>query len=216
MFERLSNLFKRTAKAGGKDNMPETQVPATPPAASGGEFAKFKDEILAALGGALKPITDEIAALKGAASSPKPAAPVHQEALTADQVGKIVADQLKAGKTEAAAEATRAAFITEKMKDLPSIYQRALGSDPTKWAAEEQALRTQARTDHGLLGGTTPTVAGTPPLGGVSPSAPVDLSKISGTDAIRLGLQNSVPARAPQAAPPATAGATTVAVPAAK
>lgn len=154
-----------------------------------------------------KVIADTLAALPPAPAA-KPAAVAAGAAgatdaapkgLTADDVAKIVGDQLKAYQTTAAADAARRSYQADKLKDLPEVYRNQLGTDPAKFAAEEQSIRDAFKADFKAAGGTVPNVGGSAAAGGaggagtVKPGEMVDLSKLTPTQLIAQGLAASKP-----------------------
>jgi hypothetical protein len=101
------------------------------------------------------------------------------EALTADGVARIVAEQLSAATKTHESKAARDAYLADKLKDLPGAYRKQLGDDPTKWATEEQSIREQFKADLTKAGvkpadlGNASAEGGTPPA-----KTPVDRSKM--------------------------------------
>ena len=96
-------------------------------------------------------------------------------ALTANDVAKIVGEQLKGFTSQQQQTAARDAYLAQKLADLPAAYKAQLGSDPSKWAAEEQAIRDSFKDDLGKLGLKVPDVTGSPTAapGAQAPSARV-------------------------------------------
>lgn len=127
--------------------------------------------------------------------------------LTAQDVAQIVADSIKASQTSTEAANSRKVFVADKLKDLPAAYQNQLGADPAKWAAEEQAIRTQYQADFKVSGGKAPEVNGNAgQAGATTPAATVDYSKLTPTQLIAQGLAASTP-QGPRAAGVSTATA---------
>ncbi len=148
-----------------------------------------------AIADAMKPVTDSLAALTSNqkviadtmaadakakaeparqtdAAKAKPAdgkEPASPAPLTAEQVSKLVNDGvaavLKQRDEAAQSSAQRDAFVGEKLKGLPAVYQAKLGSDPAKWAAEEQSIRDQFKADLTAAGAKLPDVGGGDPGG---------------------------------------------------
>jgi hypothetical protein len=89
--------------------------------------------------------------------------------LTADDVLKLTTDRidaaLKARDDAAKAAAPRESYIADKLKNLPPEFSSKLGSDPTKWAAEEQQLRDQFKAAAVAAGFTAKDVGGGNPGG---------------------------------------------------
>lgn len=103
-----------------------------------------------------------------------PAAP-----LTAEAVAKLAADAVTAAmdaRDKAAKSSTeRDAFIADKLKGIPAIYAAKLGSDPAKWAAEEQAIRETFKADLAKVPGVTvKDVGGGEPGGSTSTTQTAD------------------------------------------
>jgi hypothetical protein len=184
MLERLTNLFHKLPKTGGgKDHMGDTTPTANPPAASGGiDLKTFTDM----LGAAVKPLAEAIAEIK-AATAKTPSAPGQDRPLTAADVQKLLADALKAHSATTEQTTAREKFLGEKLADLPAAYRGQLGTDPAKWAGEEQAIRTQYQADFKAAGGKTPDVAGGA-AGGEKVASAVDTSKLSGFELLNIGL----------------------------
>lgn len=94
----------------------------------------------------------------------KPEAGKEATALTPEAVRKMVADTmaqtLKARDDAAQSSAARDTYLADKMKGVPAAYQSKLGSDPTKWAAEEQAIRDGLKADLAAMGATVKDVSG--------------------------------------------------------
>jgi hypothetical protein len=204
------NPFKR--RAGGKEaNMAEAGT--TPPAGGAIDY----DKLGAAIAGALAtPIQTAVTAAVAEANKPvaealtklqpqQPAATQQGQGqggagggdkakpLTEQDVARIVGDQLKSFQQTTQQGQARERYQAEKLKDLPVAYRNQLGSDPAKWAQEEQQIREQFKTDFKGLGGTTPNVGGDNP-GGTKPAATAaDVSKMSAVDKIELGLRGSKP-----------------------
>ncbi len=82
----------------------------------------------------------------------------------------------------------REKFLGEKLKDLPPAYRALLGSDESKWAAEEQQIRSQYQADFKVSGQKVPDVSGKQPGDAAAPSKVVDTSKLSPTQLIEAGL----------------------------
>lgn len=105
--------------------------------------------------------------------------------LTAEDMVKVL-DQRDAARASSAA---RESFIAEKMKDLPAAYRTQLGADSTKWAAEEQSIRTAFQADFKAAGGKVEDLSGQN-KGGAAPAVKPDLSKMTPSQMVRLGLKN--------------------------
>lgn len=105
---------------------------------------------------------DADAAAKAAGTATKKDEP--PKTLTAEEITKLATDSIAKALADrdAAAKSTAArdAFLAEKMKDVPAPYQAKLGTDPAKWAAEEQQIREGLKTDLKGLGFTPKDVAG--------------------------------------------------------
>lgn len=76
--------------------------------------------------------------------------------LTAEDVARLTSEAIAKTLTErdAAAKSTAArdAFIADKLKNVPAAYHAKLGSDPAKWAAEEQVIRDGLKADLTAMG----------------------------------------------------------------
>lgn len=145
-----------------------------------------------AMNESLATIGTQLAELKKAPETKKEETPTFEKMKT-DLLSEVK-NLLTSQKQTESQEKARSAFIAEKMKDLRPAYQNQLGSDPTKWAAEEQAIRAQFKEDFKGLGGKVEDKGGGGG-GGEAPATKVDLSKMSPTQLITLGL-NEKPAEA--------------------
>lgn len=151
----------------------------------------------AAVAEAVKPLNERIEKLQ----APAPAAETKTAAgkenapkpLSLEDITKLLDE--RDGRNRSAQQ--REQFQQSKLADLPAAYRHQLGTDPAKWAAEEQTIRAQYREDLAKAGVKAANVGGTSP-GGAKPAdaPPADLSKMNGTQKILLGLKNSHPARA--------------------
>lgn len=233
MFEKLSNLFRRPATAGGKDPMagettatPGIDTKALGEAIAASLTASLGPALATAIGEANKPLVEQLGKLQppaaaagnaaantaggntaggntaGAGATGGKPAPV-----TAEDVAKIVAEQLKGFQQTSQQTAQREAYLGSKLKDLPAAYRNQLGPDPAKWAAEEQAIRDQFKADLAAAGVKPADVGGDQP-GGQKPGQAVDLSKLSPVQKVMAGLAASTPQGARGNATPATAVAT--------
>jgi hypothetical protein len=187
--------------------MPEKeQATATPPAATGGFDSKaFGAELLGSfkshLAEVVKPLQEEINTLKGGGKA-KPAE-AEVKPLSADDVVRL----LDARDSKLSALAARQEFISKKMSKLPAAYQAKLGNDPAKWPVEEQVIREEFRADLKSMGVKVPDLGGEGTEETVlSPAAAVDLSKMTASQKIGIGLSKSRPARGPSLATTAKAG----------
>lgn len=128
-------------------------------------------------------------------------------AATAETVNKAVSDTLAAQQAGQAKSAARAAYIAEKMKDVPAELLGTLSDDPAKFAADEQAIRGRLESIKTALGVKTPDVGGS--AGGQAASAQPDLTKLSGTAliamAVKAGTTAGQPVQAAKAVEPAKA-----------
>jgi hypothetical protein len=174
---------------------------ATPPAANGGIDLKALNEAIAsALAAALpaaiaeanKPIHEAIGKLAPAA--PAAAKADADKPLTAESISKLVRDAMAGERQTADQAAARRDFAAQQLKDLPPVYHGQLGNDPTKWKQEADAARAAYRTDLESRGFKVPDVGGNPPANGTTPAkAPVDMSKMSPTALIEMGLKQAGP-----------------------
>jgi len=115
------------------------------------------------LGKNLKIVADTVAALPPAAATEKGKGKDAEGAggakfLTAEDLAKAL-DSREAARN---GSAKRDAFLATKLKDLPVAYRNLLGSDESKWATEEQTIRTQFQGDLKGMGLTAPAVGGAP------------------------------------------------------
>lgn len=190
----VQSIFKRPAKAGGKEaNMADNTT--TPPAggtASGGLSKEDVQAIVAeAVAERLKPVAETLTALsenqkviadtlaklppagegaggakKKDAEEPKPP--------TADEIKKLVADGIAAAaaaqQQTAEQKAAKAAFLEQHLAKLPEAYKRQLGDDPKSWAAEATSIQKQFETDFKAGGGKTTDVGGAGRDGGTAAS----------------------------------------------
>ena len=201
----MKNLIRRMLKGrlrtGGKAIMAK-QVEATPPALDEAAITKLvTDSVASALATALptaiasatKPLTDAIAALPKPAEE-KPDAAKKDEPLTLDAIGKLIDTRLNATQQQQAVKGQRDAFIADKLKDLPAVYAKQLGDDPTKWAAEEQNIRNGFKADYEAKGFKLPAVGSPSADGGITADKkPVDLSKMTPMQLAVQGLNESKP-----------------------
>ncbi|QOV90897.1 hypothetical protein [Humisphaera borealis] len=178
---------------------------ANQPPAGGIDAKALQDAITASvtssLTAALKPLQDQMLALQQQAQAkPAPAptaagkADAGEKPLTAAEVQKLLADGLAAHSQQSQQSAAREQYLGSKLKDLPEAYRKQLGNDPTKWPAEEQAIRSAYQADFKVAGGTV-TDKGGVDAGGKKPGDTIDVTKLSATESIALGLKSSAPAR---------------------
>jgi hypothetical protein len=197
----IRRIFKGRSNTGGKAIMAK-EVEATPPALDQAAITKLVSDTVAAslaktlpdaIASATKPLTDALAAL------PKPAeakadASKKDEPLTLDAIGKLIDSRLSATQQQQSTKAQRDKYIAEKLKDLPAAYARQLGDDPAKWAAEEQAIRGDFKTDYESKGFKLPPVGDPKSDGGTTPDKkPLDLSKMTPMQLAVQGLSESKP-----------------------
>jgi hypothetical protein len=162
-----------------------------------------------AIGEANKPLLERLDKLATPATQAAAAADPGAKAkpLSADDITKIVSDQLKTFQQGQQTQAAREGYLASKMNDLPAAYRNQMPNtaDAAELARAEQQIRQQFQADFKAAGGTTQTVAGNPPAGAAKPGAAVDTSKLSSVDKIALGLKQdgAVPLRPGQAAPAA-------------
>jgi hypothetical protein len=121
-----------------------------------------------------------------------------QQPLTAADVERLVTtnvtNAMKTLTTQMQQSAQREAFIGQHLSKLPTAYRAQLGNDPTKWETEARAIQQQYETDFKGAGGQTENKGGATNDGGqTAAAAKPDLSKMSATDKISLGLK-SLPA----------------------
>ena len=196
----LKSLFKifggrraGAAAPGGKDPMAEASS-ASPPAQSGGlglGDEALKAIIAKAVAEAVGPLAATLAEVQKAQQAAQDAA---GKAIKAEDVSKVVQEQIAAQNASNAAGEAKRAFVAEKLKDLPAAYQAKLGDEPKDWAAQEQAIREEFRKDFAAAGGKAPAVdGGAGTAGAAKPGATIDLSKLSGQQLIEVGLKDSKP-----------------------
>lgn len=220
MFDKLSNLFRRPATAGGKDPMagettatPGIDTKALGEAIAASLTASLGPALATAIGEANKPLVEQLGKLQPPAAAAGNAAGGNAAGagatggkptpVTAEDVAKIVAEQLKGFQQTSQQTAQREAYLGSKLKDLPAAYRNQLGPDPAKWAAEEQAIRDQFKADLAAAGVKPADVGGDQP-GGQKPGQAVDLSKLSPVQKVMAGLAASTPQGARGNATPAT------------
>lgn len=176
--------------------------------------------VVTALAESQKGVVETIAKLAPAAQ-PQPAAQpaaaaADNKPLTRAELVSLLNERETQSRQASQLADQRQRYVAEKLKDLPPGYDRLLGNDPSKWAAEEQAARGQYRDFLKAQGITVPDVNGNPPAsaapgGTTTPAAAsqIDLSKASPVQAIEMGLRTAKPAQAGGVAP--AAGVTTTA-----
>ena len=191
--------------------MPETTSPpvATPPVISGGltesQIAKIaSDAVTTAIAAAMKPITDQLGTLaQGQAALTE----AQKTAITADAIGKTVADAIEARSVANAATQAKADFVAANLKGVPQIYANQLGTDQSKWVDEAKTIRGQYQkdlTDQGIK--ASPISSDLPGAAAVGvgvnkPGDLVDMSKMSALQLIEQGVKQTgtpVPASAEQ------------------
>jgi hypothetical protein len=134
---------------------------------------------------------------QAAAAKPAPAATA--AGVTANQGGESIAqvmerlNKLEADNAELRqrlgsrqVEDVKAAYVREKMADVPKAYLSGLGDDPAKFADAEQVIRKQVKADLAAAGLKVPNLGGS--SGGQSVLAAMDLSKLSPAASIAAGL----------------------------
>jgi hypothetical protein len=197
MFKGLSNLFRKGKK------MPEQTAAATPPNSGGIDAKALADAISAGIAEQLKPLAAKLDQLTSPAPAPAAAAAVAPAAtaaaaaekpLTLADIAKALNDRDQANAQRAALATSKQTFLDSKMKDLPGAYRAKLGDDPSKWTAEEQAIRSEFRADFKIAGGQATQVGGDV-SDGSSPETAVDTSKMTAIQKIELGLRLSKPSR---------------------
>jgi hypothetical protein len=177
-------------QAGGKDPMPE----ATPPAAGGtpdvaaltASVTKLT-ELVSGLASAQADITKTLGAITESIKKPEAGADTGKKdkgeqtpAVTLEQIGQLIDQKLGATQKASESKAARDAYLAEKLKDVPAAYRAQLGSDPTKWASEEQAIREQFKADLKAQGVEPKTLGNASADGGVTPEKrTIDRSKMS-------------------------------------
>jgi hypothetical protein len=201
MFKGALNLFRRSPHTGGrKANVAETTTTATPPANSGGiDQAALAKAIADGIAEQLKPITEQLGKLTAPAApatqaAPAAAATTADKPLTLADFQKLLDDRDKQNQSRQQLESSKGKFVADKLKDLPPVYQGLLGNDPSKWAAEEQDIRTRFKADFKAAGGTVEQV-GADGSAGAAPGGAIDLSKMTALEKMALGLKQSSPAR---------------------
>lgn len=207
----LQTLFKRSAKAGGKDSAMaknnsaasasdvEVDVEAIVARAMESALAKMADANTKLVEGL---VTKFIPAASPAATEKKDEGkPLTREELLGD-VKKLIAESLGQHQQTTQTQQLRERYLGEKLKDLPAAYRNQLGSDPAKWTAEEQAIRDAYKADFKIAGGTVADVGGSAGAGNSSaakkPGEGVDMSKMTPTQLMELGMKNSRPVTTPQ------------------
>ena len=156
--------------------------------------------VATAVAEANKPILDQIGKLQSPAPAPAAAA------ASKDGTPKpITMEDIKAlldGRDKSAAKsATRDGYAKDKLGDLPAAYRNQLPDTDDMGALDKaaQTIREGYREDLKAKGFTVADVGGNAPANGVPPAkGPVDMSKMSPTQLIEMGLK--------QAGPPARIG----------
>jgi len=146
----------------------------------------------------LKELPPAAAAKPGEKKDEAPAVP------TIEQINKMLDDRENARKTSDFASAERQKFIDGKLKDLPELYRKQLGTDPAKWSDEEKALRESFKADFKAAGGSVDNVGGNP--GGANPVKPgetLDLSKLSEGQLREMAIKALPPVQRAVTPPPA-------------
>ena len=200
MFEGFSNFYTRPPGSGGGKE-PMADAPPAAPIDMKALGEAIATSVKSAVDAAVKPLADNQQALASALAKLPAATPAAEKdkpadagkPLTAEDVGKIVGEQLKGFQQQQSQSAERTRFQQDKLKDLPEVYRNQLGNDPAKWAAEEQAIRDRYKADFKAAGGKVEDVGGEQP-GGQAPAASLDLSKNSPVQNIALGLRDAKPA----------------------
>jgi hypothetical protein len=146
--------------------------------------------VASAVAEAMKPFSEQIAKFQTAAP-PAPTATGKKGELTIDDVSRAIGDALQSHNRTQSVLQTVASYASEKLKDLPPIYQKMLPStdDVQKLVAAEQTIRAQFLADMKALG-IEPKAVGAQGVGGAAKPAagPVDLSKMSADQLITQGL----------------------------
>jgi hypothetical protein len=192
-FEALLKFLKRSPEGDGK------AIPMAESNQAGGAITAIDPKALAdaiaqGVAAQLKPLTEQIAKLTEAKpETPVKEAPAKDAPLTLESITKMLDERDKARSSQTQLSDQRNQFLSQKMKDLPDPYKNQLGSDPTKWAVEEQAIRESFKTDFASRGGVVPNVNGDPPANAAKPGAVVDTSKMSSFDKIGQGLKTAKP-----------------------
>ena len=158
------------------------------------ELAKL---VAAGVAEAMKPYAEQLGKLgqpaaAAAAADPAKAADAGPKPLTMDDLVKTLdqREQARAG-TDA-----RNGYVRDRLKDLPAVYANQLGTDPAKFAENEQAIRTSYRDDLKARGFKAPDVGGDAsgdgtPQGGDSPANGVNLKDVPANQLIAIGLGKS-------------------------
>ena len=149
----------------------------------------------AAVAEAVKPLNERLAKFETAQSAPAKDAAAKEAAavkpITEADIDARVEAKFKAAQEASTAKATRDAYLGEKLKDLPEAYRSQLGSDPAKFAEQEQKIRDTFKADFKAAGGTVKDVAGVTAAaaGGVAPAAGLNLDQNSPQANIAAGLR---------------------------
>lgn len=168
----------------------DPQVLAT---AVGDALAKI---LPAAIAQANAPLIEQLGKLQTPAPAVKAAdADGKEKPLTAADLTKMLDDRDQRNQQTSQQAAQRDAFVASKMKDLPEVYRKQLGTDPTNWQAEEQQLRESFRSDFKGLGGKVEDIGNDKPGGTTASAAPADLSKLSPLQLVTKGLADAPVAR---------------------
>lgn len=165
-------------------------------AAAGGLTLEQVNQAIAA---ALKPVTDALGPLaanqkvladtmaadakaKADAAAAEAIAGKKPEPFTQEQANSLIGDAIKKAFEQQTASqqssAQRAAFIKDKLGNVPSAFAERLGNDPAKWNDEVARIGEDAKAEAKRLGWKIPDVSGGNP-GGASPSDATSDQKIT-------------------------------------
>jgi hypothetical protein len=211
MFERLKNLFRKESAMAETNPAPAagTQLPADLAAQLAaltgivGSLAESQKTIVSAVEKlTATPGTPPATGAAGAAGKPN--------AITLEDLTRVLDQRDQQRSAAAAKTAARQGFIESKMNDLPSAYRQLLPDtdDAGQLAAAEQRIRTQYQADFKTAGGKVPDVGGGTPGGAPPAAGVVDVSKMSPTQLVEMGLKGSRPTGsvAPGTAPAGSSG----------
>lgn len=196
MRQWLSKMFGKPAGSGTEANMAEKdKTPEITPAA--GQGAPDLDAIVAAaVEKTLEAVTEKLTPLSEAVASLQEGQKALAEAVktipTPEAISQAAKAEIAAQNAGQARADARKAYLAEKAKDLPEVYQGLItGETPEDLAKSEQAAREKFKADFKAAGGKTPDVGGA--AGGQPPAAAADLSKLSPIQKMEMGLATSKP-----------------------
>jgi hypothetical protein len=113
------------------------------------------------------------------------------QGVKAEDVAKVVTDQLAARDTAASAGKAKADFVAANLKGIPAIYADKLGGDATKWADEAKTIREGFQKDLAAAGIKAPAVTTSTAGGGTTAAAISPNKDLKGSQLIALGVKQT-------------------------